>query len=551
MFLDEKEAGHVQEVEHIPALRCAIEYTLNADGSLNASLPANSIVYDETFYTLNYIDVLPYFGAGDMQKDGYLFYPDGSGMVLEFADFVGQSFKLTNNVYGNDSALSDIDDTINRRGEKITMPVYGIVNTQPASPVTQAITGKDTVQNGFFAIIEEGSAMARLSFAADASVHKYAYVYPTYIPYPKDVYNLSETISVGSLGEYIIVSDSKYSGACTQRFVMLTDPDLQAQVENFYVASYVGMANYYRQYLKDNGTLKAMENLNANIPLYIESFGSMDVLDRFLTFPVTKSIPLTTFENIGTMYKELSEEGVSNINFRLTGFANGGMEFTYPVKSRWEKACGGSSDFKELLALAKTLSVDGKSFALYPEFDFMYVSNTATFDGMSIKGNVSCMVDNRYASKQLAKNAHSPDQKKFSNVLVITANAIPELFEKFTKKYDEYNIKNLSVSTMGTDLNSNFDKKNSVNREQSLEYVADVLDVMGKKYDLMLDGGNAYALKNASHLLNVATDSSHFRYSSYPVPFIGMVLHSYVSYAGVFHFACNFPKVFRMVTDTF
>ncbi len=541
LYADEKAAGYVQQVENIPIVRCALEYTLNADGTLNVSLPANSIIFDETFYTLDYINVLQYFGAGKMINKvfadenkssvsalepvgGYMFYPDGSGMILDFADFGGQTFKLENNIYGLDSAFSFMDTaTINTRGESITMPVYGIVN--------DVKIGGETVTGGFFAIMEEGAALSTLAYAADAASHNFLYVYPTYKPYPADEYNLSNTISVGGLGKYIIVSDSKYTGAYTTRYVMLSDPSLAEKAgDTYHEASYVGMANYYRDFLKANGTLNAIENPMSTLPLYIESFGAMDVMDRFLTFPVTKSIPLTTFDDVAAMYAELKTAGVKNINFRLTGFANGGMSATYPVKSRWAKACGGERDFKDLLKTAASETKGDQNFGLFPEFDFMYLSNSSTFDGMSVKGNVSCMVDNRYASKQVYNSILGGYENFIS--LVITPDRLTDLFGKFFKKYSKYNIQNLSVSTMGTDLNSNFDKKNSINREQAKDYVAAALKVMNEEYNLMVDGGNVYTLKYADHILNIATDSSHYRYSSYTIPFVGMILHSYISYAG-------------------
>ena len=540
MYADEKEAGYVQAVENIPVVRCAIEYTLNADGSLNASLPANAIIYDETFYTLDYINVLQYFGAGKMIEkvsddkgnivantpvDGYLFYPDGSGMILDFADFGGQSFKLENNIYGMDSAFSFLDtSTINTRGESITMPVYGIVNTTK-------IAG-ESVDGGFFAIMEEGAAMSTIAYAADAASHNYLYVYPTYKPYPADEYNLANTISVGGLGKYIIVSDSKYTGSYTTRYVMLSDPSLAEKAgDTYHEASYVGMANYYRDYLKGNGTLAAIENPMSTLPLYIESFGAMDVMDRFLTFPVTKSISLTTFEDVASMYAELKAEGVKNINFRLSGFANGGMSATYPVKSRWAKACGGAGDFKDLLETAAKETVNDQNFGLFPEFDFMYLSNSAAFDGMSVKGNVSCMVDNRYASKQV----YSSITGEFDTIyaMIVSADALDRLYTKFLKKYDNYrDATGLSVSTLGSDLNSNFDKKNPVSRDDAQGYVSEVLDRMAQDYSVMTSQGNIYAVKYADHILNVSTDSSYYRYSSYTVPFVGMILHGYVNYAG-------------------
>lgn len=535
MFADEKEAGYVQPISHIPVVRLALEYTLNADGTLNVSLPANSIIFDESYFTLNYVKVLPYFGAGKRYEnkaaaaetayDGYLFYPDGSGMVLDFADFRTETFKLTKTVYGIDSAYSALSKTTDYRGESITMPVYGIVNEVKVGAGSDA-----TVLNGFLAILEDGASMSDLTYATDAN-HAFLSVYPTYTPYPKDEYNLSSTLSVSGLSKYTIVSDSRYTGSYNTRIVMLTDPAMKALVdpEQYFEASYVGMANYYRQYLIDGEVLKAMQDLKKDLPLYVEAFGAMDVMGRFLTFPVTKSIPLTTFDDVQTMYKELSDLGVTNVNFRLSGFANGGMNATYPVKSRWERACGGASDFKKLLATSKAQTGDN-NLGLYPEFDFMYLNNQANFDGMSMKGNVACMVDNRYASKKVLSSMLTQFTKIRS--FVITADALSDLYAKFEKKYGKYDVAGISVSTMGSDLNSNFDKKNSVNREDSKDYIVSTLGKMSEDYRVMLDGGNAYTLKYASHILNIATDSSHYRYSSYPVPFVGMILHGYVSYAG-------------------
>jgi hypothetical protein len=48
----------------------------------------------------------------------------------------------------------------------------------------------------------------------------------------------------------------------------------------------------------------------------------------------------------------------------------------------------------------------------------------------------------------------------------------------------------------------------------------------------MTDIGNAYTYKYVDHILNATLDSSHLTTSSYPVPFLGMVLHGYKNYAG-------------------
>ena len=581
MYEDEAECGYVDDSAQKPVIRCALEYTFNKDGSLSVRLPANSITFDETVYTLESIAPLQFFGCGDMKNSGYVFYPDGSGAIVEFEDFYSEAnnkktaIALESKIYGKDYCYSKIEGA---HRAQITMPVYGVVSTVNANPQTQLITGKDTVTNGYFAIIEDGESLANLALQSGGSRYRYATAFASYNPYPSDEYDLSETITVGSLGKYVIVSDSKYSGSYITRYMMLTDETVGNAVYGqnaYYKSNYVGMASYYRNYLKENGTLSALEIVSEDLPLYIETLGSMEVLTKILTFPVNMSTALTTFEDVATMYKELSEcssyiatkakecrdlaavekdegqkyqyeqmaaryesligqiEDITNINFKLTGFANGGMKFTYPVKSKWDRVVGGNKGFKALCNTAATISAtDGRNFGVYPEFDFMYIYNTSLFDGISARGNVSRMVDNRYASKQVY-NAVDQEYESFFT-LVISSDALDRLYSKFSKQYSKFDINSISVSTLGSDLNSNFDEDNPINRDDAQSHVSALLDRMANTegYDLMIDTGNVYSIKYASHILNASLDSSHFRFSSFAIPFVGLVLHSYVNYTG-------------------
>ncbi len=576
MYQHEKECGYVDESINKPVVRCALEYTFNEDGSLSVTLPASSITFDESYYNFERITPLQYFGCGDMTKDGYMFYPDGSGAIIEFDDFYNEEagkkliLSLESSVYGNDFCYSKI---IGSHRQQITMPVYGLVNE-----TNYGLTEELTVTNGYFAIIEEGSSLAKLGFKSGGAMHKFANVYASYEPYPSDEYDLSDTISVGSLGTYTIVSESKYTGSYVTRYVMLTDEEIGDKVYGegaYYKSDYVGMASYYRNYLKDNGVLEALETVSEDLPLYIEVLGAMDITAKFLSFPVTKTVPLTTFDDISTIYKELSEceefvlsrieefkqlleeekdeaqiyhynqliakyselvgqiKNISNINFKLTGFANGGMKSTYPVKLRWEKACGGKSGFKALLKEANAISkTEGTNFSIFPEFDFMFINNTSMFDGISNKGNVSKMVDDRYASKQVYNAVLQSYEKTFA--LVINPDAIEELYGKFEKKYSKYDVNGISLSTIGSTLNSNFDEDAPINRDEAMTIVSELLDKIADDdgYEIMADKGNMYTLKYVTHILNAALEGSHYRYSSYTVPFLGLVLHSYVNYTG-------------------
>ena len=552
MYEDEEFCGYEHELEINPVFRCALEYTLNDDNSLSVRLPSNSIVFDETRYILTEITPLKYFGAVDFKdNDGYIFVPDGSGAVIEFEDFRDSNVSMLYppSFYGMDYCYSEI---IGVHSQTLTMPVYGMVSNRSAN-------GSET-NIGYFAILEEGSSMAKIDILYDDAVpYKEGTVFTSFTPNPSDKFYLSETQS------YVKVSESKYSGSYITRYVMLTGNK----------ANYAGMAEYYRNYLEANGTLKAIENVGDDIPLYLEALGSLEVLEKILTFPVNVSKPITTFEDIVTIYNELGnakakfEEkaseydalaaaedeninlkrdyentaanyrrlanevcNIDNINFKLTGFSNGGLHTTYPTKVKWERTVGGKRGFKKLLDIAEEKTGADSNFGVYPEFDFQYISNTSLFDKVGKRNTVSRMVDNRYASKQSYNNI--TDEYDTLYAMIVSADALDRLYNKFIKKYSKYDATGISVSTLGSDLNSNFDKDNPVSRDDAQGYVTDLLDRIANEsnYSVMTSQGNIYAVKYADHILDVCTDSSYYIYSSYTIPFVGMILHGYVNYTG-------------------
>ena len=566
MYEDEKECLYVHPYEPKPVFRCALEYTINEDGTLNVRLPSNSIVFDETEYILKEITPLKFFGAADFSEDGYIFIPDGSGSIIEFKDFRGGSITLSSNLnfYGNDFCYSEISGA---HKQPLTMPVYGIVNSKDV--------GGNNVRTGYFAILEEGSSMASMNIVYNGSgeaTFQEGSVYTTFTPYPTDKFDISDTISVGSSKYYSIVSESKYTGSYVTKYVMLSNT-LTPGVDN-YDATYMGMAEYYRNYLEKTGVLKTLENTPDELPLYLEALGSLKVVEKILTFPVKVSKPITTFEDIVTIYDDLGKakekllqkareyeelaaaeednislknsyldtaakynkmanevvESIDNINFKLTGFTNGGLYFTYPTKVKWERTLGGKRGFKQLLKDAKERTDADSNFGVYPDFDFQYVNNTSLFDGIGKRNTLSRMVDNRYASKQVYSMG------KFDTIyaMIVSADALDRLYNKFERKYGKYDALGISLSTLGSDLNSNFDKDNPVSRDDAQGYVTALLDRIANEsnYSIMTSLGNIYAVKYADHILGICTDSSYYRYSSYTIPFVGMILHGYVNYTG-------------------
>ncbi|MBE6655411.1 MAG: hypothetical protein E7609_00875 [Ruminococcaceae bacterium] len=520
-LLDEMHAktGYVPDVNETPVFRAALEYVLEDDG-LSVRMPASSIRFDETKYTLQYVKILQFFGAGDLNNEGYVFYPDGSGAIVEFREFYSESnreaFTLSGTVYGEDFAYYDIDQNA-KHSETIRVPVFGIVES------------KNNTDCGFFAILEDGDALADIATYFGGGEFNYATAYPMVYPRPSDVYNLAEAISVADNKEMTIVSDKKYTGFYELKYIMLFDENnlAKADVEtaNRYTASYSGMAAAYRDYLVAKGTMKPFEESsvqNGKLPLYIETLGSIETVKKILSIPVNVDVPLASFENIKTMYTQLEKKNVTNINFKLTGYANGGLNGNYPEKVKWLSAVGGKKGFADLQEFAS-----GK-FGIYPEFDFSY----ASYDGgVSLKKHASRAVDDRYCSKQL----YDPVYQQFDSYfdICISPSSIIDLVSKFSKSYSKFEPTGISVSTLGSDLNSDFNKDAPLNRQDAEDYIKDSLALLDEEYQsVMAEGGNIYSVEYLDHILNLPLDASNYKYESKAVPFLGMVLHGYVNYSG-------------------
>lgn len=509
--------------------KMAIEYTIDEDG-LEARLPANGIRFDESNFTLTSVTMLPYMGNGSSQYTGYTFIPDGSGALIRFEDVRDTNYNVAGQMYGADYAYNTISG---QHSETMRMPVFGIVEntTKTATSATDRPGTSDsdaqvtTDPRGFLAIITEGDSMATLMSEHGGKLHCYNSVYAKFNPRPSDKYNLAASISVASNSSVTKTSDRKYSGSYRIKYVMLNE-------DKGYDCSYVGMAKAYRDYLEKTGaiTKNTSETVDKNMPIYIEAFGSLETTQKVLSFPVPEDTPLTTFEDVKTMFEELKENGVGNMNFRLTGFYNSGLNNTYPSKLDWIDAVGGESGFEELLEFAKE-----NGLGIYPEFDLAYVKTTSWFDGINFKRDLVKSINDKYMSKRVYDAAMQSFDSDLAPAMAVSSSRFEYFADRLANKLDKYTdngLTGISLSTLGTDLNSDFDEDDPYNREDSKGFTTDVLNKFSEKYSVMVNGGNAYTIPYVDHIIDIPTESSNFLKAGASVPFTAMVLHGYVNYTG-------------------
>lgn len=551
-----------------PALfKLSLEYMLDSWG-MSVRLPANGLRFNETLYKLNYLSVLPYMGAGanyllgdtTEKFTGYNFFPDGSGTLFRHEDLAGTSTTTINaKVYGFDFAYNQITGN---HTEVVRYPVFGIVSNYHdkrtrteqqvvteavIDPVTKEVISEAEYEDvdveytynedrGFVAIIEEGDALAELSTYHEGALSKYNSINMLFYPRPKDSYNLHNAISVASNATWTVVSSRKYVGNYKIRYIMLTDEEKakENKIENYYEVSWMGMAQAYRDYLYSTGELVALEekDVNEDIPVYIETFGATETMKKILSIPVNVMTPLTSFDDIKTMYEDLSADGVKNIKFKLTGYANGGMFASVPYKLKWEDAVGGDKGYTNLLDYA-----NDKGFQVFPDFDFAYVrANTDTlFDGLTIKEHVVKSINNTYMSRRYYSATRQTMIGRYE--LAISAAYYSHFYEKLTgnllKFYKEGNRSTISIASLGSALNSDFDEDEPYNREDSKKSTIKALAALSDSFDdVMTENGNAYTWKYVDYIINLPLDSSRYTRSSNSVPFIGVLLHGSKQFSG-------------------
>ncbi len=531
---DHSMVGYVAKDKAPAVFKFALEYSLTDEG-VDMRLGANGIRFDESVYTLDSMKILPYVGAGSSDNTGYIFVPDGSGSIIRFEDVAGKSVTISGKLYGQDYAFHTITGSTQ---QTMRLPVYGVVETgvrtEKEEVNGETVIKQHDVNSGYLAIITEGDSLSTIYAETGGALHKYNTAYTSFNPRPSDQYNLADSISVGSNATWTVVSDRKYTGSYRIKYVMLEDQTLAAakaeENDNYksYDATYVGMAKAYRDYLYGTEQLIKIDEkeIKEDIPLYIEALGTIDTTEKFLSFPVTVEKPLTTFDDLLTMQSELEAEGLGNINFKLTGFANGGVSSTVPSKVKFQKKTGGDKTFTEMVKTAEE-----KGFGLYPDFDFNYVYNTSAFDGFSFKDDAVRTIDNRYTQKKKYDNVYQTLME--TGNVVISVSAFGEFYEGFNKDMKKLGATSLSVGSIGADLNSDFDEDDPYNREDARYETVKLLKNFKEDYtSVMSNAGNAYVLAYVDHLLNVSLDSSRYILSSQSVPFMGMVLHGAVEFAG-------------------
>ncbi len=475
-----------------------LKYLLT-DRGFAVEVPTEYIEHSDGYFPYK-LSLFELFGTATAADTGYMLIPDGSGALVPFRDATGSKEKLSLSVYGPDMTVTATANLASKSpSERVTLPVFGMKkNTE-----------------GFLAVIEDGAATASIEVYQAGSYNKYNAVYPVFTVYEKDNIYLQGSEESTKIPQF---QRELYDGAFRVHYLLLDNQ------EN----DYNEMAAALRSYYIESGVLTKLQD--AAVPFYLETIGGITGYKNLLGVSYTGVVSATSYEDNITILEEMKQAGISDVRLVLNGWFNGGVYHSFPKNIRLLSQLGGKSGFKKLAAYASQEGV-----LLYPQVNTMTVDRKGNgFWSLSHSARTLDLLEAEIASRSYATGQKlSEDGIDHATSYILRPSEATRLTEKFLKAYAPYGIKGLYLSSAGNELYSDFLQSDTIDRNSAITHsVKGLSQAKEQLSNVMINQGNSYALPYATDVLNIASESSGYQMASADVPFLQMVLHSYVHMAG-------------------
>lgn len=476
----------------------ALEYRLDGDG-VEVSMPV-SLMEEKGGGYISRIHLLRFLGAGSSEESGYMVVPNGSGSLINFNN--GKNTSAVYSQYIYDLDLVDAEYTKTQNTMPVRLPLFGICRED----------------SSVLATIECGATLASISADVAGRYNTYNYVYPSFTLRGDD--KLSMFGVSGNEADMPIVEKNLYDENITVRYTLLGED----------YKGYSGVANYYRERLIAEGLLTRM-TAEGDIPLYYDVIGGVKETAHTMGIQYLRVTPMTTFEQAAQIAQSLSESGVTSQVMNFQGWMNGGYyhDAADGVWPLWE--LGGKKGLEALSASLENLG--GEFFA---DVAFQNVTEIA-------KRYLPTAESSRYygAGYVVQLGQVNPTTLRRTSGLgyeetryyLLSPKFLPHYVQGFASAIENYHINGISLRDLGDQVHSDKRRTEVISREQALSIVTAQLDTLadtGK--DMMVSGGNIYALKHASHVISAPLSDTEYFMVDQGIPLYEMIVHGCVDYTG-------------------
>ena len=496
---------------YIPVL-----YTLQGD-AFQAEILTDEIVHvGSSSYLIESIAFLPYFGAGGLEDDGYLFIPDGSGALINYNNNKQRTQTYTAPVYGrNPTKALDTQETVK---EMISMPVFGA----------------KTNDHAYLGVIISGDSSSTITANTSKKVSSYNTVYSSAV---FREYSLKVSLPNKFYGVETRVmehSDNLLAGQnYAVRYYFLEGDE----------ANYTGMAECYREHLQENGKLEKSE-LSDDKYLVLDVIGAVSIEKYVFGIKQPVVTPLTTYNDVVNIVKELKARGVENLIINYIGALDGGLNNKVYSKVSTESVLGTKKEFNAMVSYLKEQGVE-----LFLETNPVELYNNG--NGYDSNGDAVKSFFNKNAFEYTYKlDSNKPTANRWR---LIKPELVPNFMQKFVDSAAKWNITNIAVDRLADSLYTNYeDDVPNVTRSMTMAYWEEALKLVGEGADnLLVHTGHAYSLSYADVIVDTPAGSSDYDMTDGAVPFYQIVVQdSKVTTSVAFNTTVDYTKAFLNSLET-
>lgn len=457
-----------------PQVKLAVDLKLE-EGRLVVTLPeADFEEYGK--YSVTSIRMLPYFLGAPDGIEGYYFYPDGSGALMEFQDVAHFGEKeLSLNVYGNLTKYPELLPRWTQEDPLVMLPVFGAA----------------VEEHGILAVITQGAETSQIK------------VLPTNAVVPVNSMNC-EFLFRRSFPDQrvkdqsVAIFDQDYiKGDRSLTFLFLEEGK----------NSYSDMAVACREYFMEEEGLvqKSGEEVRVSLDLF------MGVKEKGMLFDVFKTA--TSFEQAQTIIDYFRDAGVENMDVQLKAWMKNGYN-SQPVQFPPASDLGGKKGLNKLAAYAAD---NNQRLSLIVDF----VEANSKAGSFSERNDVVYL-----GNKGILTN--EKESRFLLEPMVVKKN-----FDSFVKASDGFGLGGIELSNIGNSVLYNYKEGSVRTAGEAVAIYREMLMALKEKYGYAaVQGGNTYVTPYVDKVTDIPDRDNGYQLTTKTVPFYQIVFHGILDYTG-------------------
>ena len=460
------------------------------------TVPFERLTYNPSFLPTRLI-LMPFFGAGHRNDDGYLFVPDGSGAIMRFNSVRYNQEIYFSNVFGWDAAVIREEFIHDNRS---AYPVFGIY------------------RNGgtFAAIIEEGASYAAIRAEVAGMGSPFGRVHPSFrLIHGAEMDVAGRTDARILIHEYSINRNERI----VVRYVFTDNP------------GYVGMAVAFREFLQ--ARYPWLNNrVEAPINVMVEILGSALTPQHLLGFPVDRPFALTTYDEAASMMETFSDFGWQNVHIKMRGAHNHSIDHSVPNGVNLISQLGGRRSFDDMVSTANRLG-----FPFFLEGEFVHMRNSRMFDGFSRHRDIARQVTRHRVEHAGRSHVYFGPLTEGMILADPVSLATPDFtlrtIRSFVDDAAARGVGNIAFRCLASTLAGDFNERAHISREESMNMRVDLLRELSEGgTGIWLNYGFSYAIPFADIVTGMPLSDQGFNVADASVPFYQIALHGFVHFAG-------------------